>query len=101
MASFKLSRRAEADLLHIGAYTLDRWGEEQAVRYLAELEACCQRLADLPLLGRACNHIRPGLRCMEQGRHIVFYRPASEYVFISRILHQSMLPARHSMDEES
>jgi toxin ParE1/3/4 len=101
MATFKLSRRAEADLLNIGAYTLDRWGDDQAVRYLAELEACCQRLADLPLLGRACNHIRPGLRCMEQGSHIVFYRPAAEFVFISRILHQSMLPARHSMDEKS
>jgi len=101
MAAFKLSRSAEADLLHIGAYTLDRWGEQQAVRYLAELEDCCQRLADLPLLGRACNHIRPGPRCMEVGRHIVFYRPNAEFVFISRILHQSMLPARHSMDEES
>ena len=101
MATFKLSLRAEADLLNIGAYTLDRWGEEQAARYLAQMEACCQRLADLPLLGRACNHIRPSLRCMEQGRHIVFYRPASEFVLISRILHQSMLPARHSMDEKS
>ena len=101
MASFKLSRRAEADLLHIGAYTLDRWGNMQAVRYLAELEACCQRLAGVPMLGRACNRIRPGLRCMEVGSHIVFYRAASEFVLIVRILHQSMLPARHPMDEDS
>jgi len=100
MALFKLSVSAEADILHIGAYTLDRWGKEQTARYLHQMETCCQRLAGQPLLGRACNHIRPGLRCMEQGSHIVFYRLAANFVLVVRILHKSMLPTRHSMEED-
>ena len=101
MAAFKLSRRAETDLLHIGAFTLDRWGKEQAIRYLAQMEAGCQRLADQPRMGRTCNHVRPGLRCMEVGSHVLFYRSATEFVLIVRILHHSMLPVRHSMEDNS
>jgi toxin ParE1/3/4 len=72
---FRFSCRAEADLLGIGAYTLRRWGEEErALRYIADLETCCQMLADNPALGRACEYVRPGLRRMERNQHVVFYR---------------------------
>ena len=46
MAFFRFSRRAEADLVSIGAYTLRARGEDQAIRYIDDLEACCQMLAD-------------------------------------------------------
>ena len=92
MARFRLTVRAEEDLLRIGAYTLDRWGALQAARYLDELEACCQQLGDAPSLGRRCDAIRPGLRRMEHGRHTLFYRAQPEGVAIIRILHQDMLP---------
>jgi toxin ParE1/3/4 len=97
---FRISRLAEADLYNIGAYTLRTWGEAQADRYLAQLEACCQRLADNPALGRACDEIRPGLRRMEQGRHVVFYREEAGGVLISRILHQRMLLEQQDIDDE-
>ena len=99
MAAFRFSRRAEADLLGIGAHTLRTWGEDQAIRYLDDLEACCQMLADNPMLGRACDDVRPGLRRMERGRHVVFYREDTGGILVSRILHQRMLPERHAIDE--
>ena len=98
MAAFRFSRHAEADLLGIGAYTLRTWGEDQTVRYLDDLEACCQMLADNPSLGRACDDVRPGLRRMERGRHVVFYREDAGGILVSRILHQRMLPERHAID---
>ena len=67
MAAFRFSRRAEADLLSIGRYTLRTWGEAQAARYVGELEVCCQTLSDNPALGRLCDEIRPGLRRLEHG----------------------------------
>ena len=70
VSGFRLSRRAENDLLNIGAYTRHTWGEDQAARYLDAQESCCQLLADNPALGRACTHI---LR-MASGRHVPFYR---------------------------
>ena len=96
MALFRFSRRAEADLLAIGAHSLRTWGEEQAVRYIDGLEACCRMLADNPELGRACDDIRPGLRRMEHGRRVVFYRQAAGGILVSRILHQRMLPEKQS-----
>ncbi len=100
MASVRFSRLAEADLMEIIRYTLDRWGEDQAIRYVDDLEGCCEQIAANPALGRACDDIRPGLRRIEHGRHIVFYRQEAGGVLISRILHQRMLPERQKMDDD-
>ena len=101
MARFRLSRQAEADLLDIAAYTLRTWGQEQAIRYIDELEAACHRLADNPEVGRACDYVRPGLRRMEHGRHVLFYRIEAKEILVVRVLHQRMLPERQSIDEEN
>ena len=98
MVAFRFSRRAEADLLSIGAYTLRTWGEDQTIRYIDDLEACCQMLADNPALGRACDDVRLGLRRMERGEHVVFYREDAGGILVFRILHQRMLPERHAID---
>ena len=95
MSTVQFSRRAETDLFEIGSYTLQRWGAAQTRRYLDELETCCQRLADSPAVGRRCDDIRPGLRRMEQGSHVVFYRERKDGILVSRILHQRMLPDHH------
>ena len=100
LAYFRFSRLAEADLLRIGEYTLDVWGADQASQYLLELEECCQKLADHPQLGRACDEILPGLRRLEHGRHVIFYREKEDFVFISRVLHQRMLPEKHGFGDE-
>jgi toxin ParE1/3/4 len=96
MAAFRFSRRAEADLLSIGKYTLRKRGKAQTARYLTDLEVFCQTLADNPALGRACDEIRPGLRRLEHGKHVIFYRRERAGIFVSRILHQSMLPEKHN-----
>jgi toxin ParE1/3/4 len=101
MASYRLSRMAEADLLGIATYTLNTWGPDQTVSYIDGLEACCRQLVNKPELGRACHQVRPGLRRMEYGRHVLFYRVEAEGIVISRILHQRMLPELKSIDEES
>jgi len=74
MATVSFSRSAKADLLSIGAYTLQTWGAAQAERYIGSLEACAKLLAGNPALGRPCGWIRPGLYRFEKGRHVFFYR---------------------------
>ena len=101
MAAFHFSRRAETDLLDIGIYTLQHWGGDQTIRYLDQLETCCQRLAESPRLGHPCNEILSGLRRMEQGKHVIFYREREGGILVIRILHQSMLPERQSIDDEA
>lgn len=94
----QFSRRAEADLLEIGEYTLKTWGTSQANRYLMELERCCNRVAKNASLGRACHEIRPGLHRIEQGSHVIFYREEGSAVLILRILHKGMLPELRTIE---
>ncbi len=87
-------------MLSIIGYTLRTWGEAQASRYVDDLEACCRMLADNPALGRASDYVRRGLRRMERGRHVIFYRCEPEGILVSRILHQRVLPERQPIDDD-
>ncbi len=100
MALVQYSAGAERDVMSIADYTRNRWSEDQAIRYLDDLEACCEKLATFPELGRACDDVRPGLRRMEHGKHVIFYRQQTEGILVTRILHQSMLPGRQPMADD-
>jgi len=101
VAKFKLTRLSEADLEAILEYSLKTWGQNQALRYLGDLQACFQQLADRPRLGRSCDSIRNGLQRMEHGRHVIFNRSKKYGIRIIRILLQSMLPDQYLLDEEA
>jgi plasmid stabilization system protein ParE len=57
---------------------------------------CRRRLA----LGRLCHDIRPGLHRHEHGKDVLFYGQERGGILISRILHQRMLPDRHTLDNQ-
>jgi toxin ParE1/3/4 len=97
---YELSSLAESDLDSIGSYTVENWGAAQAVRYLADLEDCCQLLADSPGLGRSCDDILPGLFRQEQGKHVVFFRRTASGVRVLRFLHERMLPELHLFEDD-
>ena len=100
MATIRFARLAEADLLDIGLYTNQTWGRKQCNRYLRQLEERCRQLADDPTRGRSCDEIRPGLRRIRVGKHVVFYREEPGGILVSPILHERMLPEKQAMEEE-
>lgn len=91
-ARVQYAASAEADLVDIGEYTLQTWSEAQTTRYLSAIAKCCERLAENPMLGRACDEISPGLRRMRESHHEIFYRRHGAGIRVVRILHTSMLP---------
>jgi toxin ParE1/3/4 len=97
---YRLSRRAERDLLEIGAFTLKQWGPDQVRRYLAKLDECCKQIAEMPTMGRTANEVRPGLRRIEHGRHVIFYRESPEGILVGRIVHQRMLAEHQPFTDE-
>ena len=100
MQVHRLSKLARLDLVDITDYTLETWGVEQTLRYLDGLEACFNRLAKTPTLGRRCDRIQLGYRRLEHERHVVLYREDSDGIFIGRVLHQTMLPSEHLIEDE-
>lgn len=96
MSRYLLSPAARADLEQIWDYTHEHWGVEQAEAYLSELVRAMQRASANPVIGRACDDIRPGYRKLPVGSHVVFYRTTDEgAVDVVRILHRRMDVDRH------
>lgn len=96
MPSFKLSRKAKADLKSIARYTEREWGRDQRNQYVLQFDQCFHLLGENPNLGQPCDEINPGYRQYPHGSHIIFYRVANDSaVEVIRILHKRMLPNGH------
>ena len=89
-AAYRLSPRGKQDLAEIWAYTVARWGAEQAEDYIRQIQATLETIADKPLISRACDEIRPGYRKFSVGSHVMFMRLADEGLEVVRILHARM-----------
>jgi len=91
MAAYRLTNKAEHDLLSIGRFTLKHWGVTQRNFYIKQLDACFSHIAENPMIGIACDFIKAGYRKLPQGSHVIFYKQSpTGIVEIIRVLHQSM-----------
>jgi toxin ParE1/3/4 len=99
LPEYRLSNLARLDLIEIADYTVDMWGLEQANRYLDGLVDCFVRITQSPELGRPCDRVRAGYRRTEFEKHVVIYRIDDDGIFVSRILHQRMLPSKHVIED--
>ena len=82
-------------MLGIAVFSRQEWGEAQAKKYVRELQECCALLAVNPGIGRRATLGRWAGRRMEQGSHVVFYRPDRDGIVVKRVLHKSMVPKRN------
>ena len=96
MTGYILSPAAQADIEQIWDYTVERWGLEQADRYVLAIRTACQELADGKRFSRTAEDIRQGYHQTAVGSHILFFRRTDAGpLLIVRILHQSMDIIRH------
>jgi len=101
MAEYRFSAEAESDLDGIVEYTTETWSQAQCDRYLSQLRAQCQQLADTPQLDRTFDEVRPGLLRANHGPHMILYRrDHGAGIRVVRVLHQRMLPEAHLADDE-
>jgi toxin ParE1/3/4 len=92
-----LSKAAEEDIDAIFDYGKYRFGQEQAINYLIELESLIQTISENPDIGRLRNEIKKELQSFPFQSHIIFYRNLKTHIRIIRILHGSRdLPSQFS-----
>jgi toxin ParE1/3/4 len=95
MREVLLSPAAQADIEGIWDFTAERWGEEQAVRYLQDIRDACQQLAAGTRKSRPVD-LRPGYHRSLVGSHGLYFRIANDgRIVVVRILHQRMDADRH------
>lgn len=90
-----LTWEAQDDLRDIIQYTLETWGEAQALAYREKMVTGLEALRRNPRIGRLREDILPNYRIYSVGEHIVIYWLTSGAVIVTRILHGRMDPNRH------
>lgn len=87
--SLRISAQAERDLEQIWVYSVESWGEEQAVQYVGHVRAALELLRTNPGL------VRPRLRKFTVGSHTLYVRLGDRFLRLVRILHGRMDAGRH------
>lgn len=95
MPQYKFTPEANSDLEVIVDYTLENWGNQQALKYINDLEEQAQKLANHPDIGIYRDELINGLISFPYMSHILYYIKESHGITITRVLHQSMDPKRH------
>jgi toxin ParE1/3/4 len=86
--SYKLSVKAEEDLIHAYREGVRMFGTEQAEKYYAGLERVFQFLSDTPKAARERTEITPPIRIHPYRSHIIVYLIDSKgSILILRIRH--------------
>lgn len=102
MPTLLFSPRAVLDIEAIWDYSADRWGMEQADRYVAAIRAACEAVAAGERIAQDASTIRAGYRRLRSGQHVIFLRlPAGgDSLEVVRVLHGRMdIPAH--LEEEA
>jgi toxin ParE1/3/4 len=95
MREIRLSEAARADLVDIWAETYQKWGADQADKYLDDIARALNGLIDNPQMGSDCSDLLHGARRLIIGRHLAFHEAHEDAIFVIRVLHQSMDVPRH------
>ncbi len=92
MKLWRLTLAARTDLSEIWSYTVDRWGEPQAERYVRQIESDLAAAAEGSRSGRAVDDYWR----IKSGHHLCIYHklPDGE-IEVIRILHERMDINRH------
>lgn len=93
MPRAQFSRAADRDLIAIWRYGAEKFGLETAQRYARRIDVAVATLLDFPRSGGQV----PGrdIRRLAVERHVIYYRPTTEGIFVIRVLHQRMDAERH------
>ena len=77
---------AEDDLIDIWVHIATD-NEVVADRIVDEIHEVTRKLVRFPLMGRAADQLRPGVRAFVSGNYLVVYRPMEYGVAVLRVAH--------------
>ena len=94
---YKLELTAEAldDFTDIIQYTIQEWGEKQALRYKDKIDNGFQIIIANPEIGLERSDLLPNYRAFSIEHHFVVYRLKENIITVIRILHKKMDAIHH------
>ncbi|MCT4555731.1 MAG: type II toxin-antitoxin system RelE/ParE family toxin [Pelagimonas sp.] len=86
--TFRLSAKAEADLIDIYVTSVQKFGVAQAERYQDKIEHTLMLIGTTPELARLRREITPPVRIHPIGSHLIVYTTDDGGTRILRVRHQ-------------
>ena len=87
MSVYRLTQKAEDDIIRIHAEGIRMFGAKQAWQYHDELEKVFRILAENPKIGRERHEILPPVRIHPHKAHVIVYLIDASGVLIVRVRH--------------
>ncbi|WP_117191913.1 type II toxin-antitoxin system RelE/ParE family toxin [Rhizobium terrae] len=87
MPEYRLTPRAEAEIVNIIRYGIERFGVLQARRYADDLTHCFELLAENPRMGRSAPDFGEAVCRHTHARHIILYEITDSGVMILAVVH--------------
>lgn len=85
--TYRLSRKAEADVIQLYVEGVEAFGAAQAEAYLSGLERAFAFLAEFPLAARERTETMPPVRIHPYQSHIIVYVVEGRRITILRVRH--------------
>lgn len=98
MRRIRLHPEVRADLKDIRRFTTDRWDEEQADKFISDIDETIRHLArvDKPLRSeRECEDLWPGLSKHKHSSYMIYFVRTDATFKVIAILHETRLPELH------
>lgn len=86
MRRLRLSDQARQDIVSTWEYVAED-SIAAADRLVQRLVTRCKLLADTPGMGVSRDELRPGLRSVPVGNHLILYQPVDDGIAVFRIVH--------------
>ncbi len=99
MAKYLLSPEAQNSLKQIKKYSNDQFGKQRTRAYLKEIMNRFRDLAANPSLGTKRSELNACYRSSFVGSHTIYFRTKSSHIEIIDVLHQSMEPTKHLLED--
>ena len=101
MTDYRFTLQAKRQLIGIWDYSVSRWGQRRAERYLKAINATVALVAAKKRQARTCEHYGRNLSFIRSGSHNIYlrYDAAADLYWVVGVLHQRMDQARHLTPE--
>jgi toxin ParE1/3/4 len=86
MSRYRLTPEAAKDLDEIANFIAPDY-PAASIRLINQIQAKCQKLADMPGIGHPREELAPNLRSSLVGKYLIFYRPDEEGIVVIRVIH--------------
>ena len=93
--SYQLTPDAQADLIGIRRFTLEKWGNAQSITYLSKLRQTFALLDNGPGLGTLKPELGRNIVCFPCASHVTYYVLDERNLIIFAVLHKSLVPDSH------